>query len=327
MYISLDSRVTDSLSHSRRLVATLLAALLAVATLGIGPAAVWAQEGGSADEEEEIPEPEDLTLVTRDGVILGATYYGSLEGDEAVPVVCLHGLEGSRNEFSELALDLQEQGYAVLTVDLRGHGGSTEVQGSRVKLDPSRLTPQQIQLMVAQDLEAVNRFLWKKNNDKELNLNKLCLIGAETGAVVAANYAARDWSIRNYGALQQGRFVKGLVLLSPPLRTKGLDMIHPMQHPALTEQIAALLLFGELDRSARNDAEKIYRRMLDGKSQPKEPRERRVFASGIDTRLQGTKLLDSRLRTARYISVFIKLKLAEANGPQFQWKELKRPHQ
>jgi pimeloyl-ACP methyl ester carboxylesterase len=291
------------------------------------PLSAQTPDAGTEEEEEEIPEPEDVTIPTRDGVLLAATYYGSLEGKDAVPIVCLPGFEGTRNEYAELALDLQELGYAVLTVDLRGHGDSTKLQGGGPEFDTSRLRPEHFKLMVVQDLEAVNRFLWEKNNAEELNLNKLCLIGAELGATVAANYAAHDWSIPNYGALQQGQFVKGLVLLSAEMRSKGLQMTQPMQHPAMQNQVAVMLLFGKLDRGVVGDSEKIYRRLTHSQPQPKDPKERRVFAFGIDTRLQGTKLLDPRLKTQRYIVGFLKVKLAQATGPEFQWKELKRPHQ
>ncbi len=67
----------------------------------------------------------NITLNTHDGVTLGATYYGSLLGKEAVPVIMLHQYKGSRADFKDLALALQAKGCAVLVPDLRGHGQST----------------------------------------------------------------------------------------------------------------------------------------------------------------------------------------------------------
>ena len=46
--------------------------------------------------------------------------------------------------------------------------------------------------MVTQDLRAVKEFLWKKNNEKALNIDKLVVIGVEEGAALALSYAAYD---------------------------------------------------------------------------------------------------------------------------------------
>ena len=46
--------------------------------------------------------------------------------------------------------------------------------------------------MLQFDLIAVKKLLWKKNNKKELNLDKLTVIGVEDGAALALAYAAAD---------------------------------------------------------------------------------------------------------------------------------------
>lgn len=308
------------------LIALCLAWSLPVGLLG-GPSVVRAQDGDEDEEEEKIPEPESIVRQTKDGVRLAMTYYASTEGRDAVPVVCLHALEGSQNRYTELALGLQQIGYAVLTVDLRGHGDSTQVVGMRRELDASRLSPDQIKAMVGSDMVTVTDFLWEKNNEEELNMNRLCIIGAEAGAVVATNYAAFDWSIRDYGALQQGHFVKGLVLLSPPVRTKGLNIMQALQHPALLNAVAVMITFGKRDATAVRDAEQIYKRLTGSGKQPEDPRERRVFAFGLNTQLQGAKPLGQRVKLEQYIAGFLKLKLREATGPEYEWKELRKPHQ
>jgi|GEM_PF-4275914 len=49
---------------------------------------------GAKDEEEEekIPDPEEVVLTTKDGVDLNATFYGGNRGKKSVPIICLHGL-------------------------------------------------------------------------------------------------------------------------------------------------------------------------------------------------------------------------------------------
>jgi pimeloyl-ACP methyl ester carboxylesterase len=82
------------------------------------------------------PPPVDVTLTTKDGVQLQATYYPSSAGRQAVPIVMLHDFNETRAVFDPLARTLQNPptpaspaapqiaSRAVLAVDLRGHGGS-----------------------------------------------------------------------------------------------------------------------------------------------------------------------------------------------------------
>ena len=82
--------------------------------------------------------------------------------------------------------------------------------------------------MVTQDLRAVKDFLWKKNNEKALNLDKLVVIGVEMGAALALSYAAYDAcgyeeKQAKLGPLKLGRFVKAVVLISPATNVPGLN--------------------------------------------------------------------------------------------------------
>ena len=58
----------------------------------------------TASKGAKIPEPEDVTLRTRDGVDLKATYYAAATASggskkEVVPIIMVHGLDGQRGEF------------------------------------------------------------------------------------------------------------------------------------------------------------------------------------------------------------------------------------
>jgi predicted acyl esterase len=80
----------------------------------------------------------DHTLVMGDGVPLAATFYtpdGTPPQGGWPGVLLLHGLGGDRTQVNPLAEQfLAPYGYAVLTVDARGHGGS----GGRSTLSGSR---------------------------------------------------------------------------------------------------------------------------------------------------------------------------------------------
>lgn len=66
----------------------------------------------------------DLRLPGGDGVTLAATYRPGARND-APGVLLLHGNGASRAQFADEALSLAAMGYAVLTIDFRGHGEST----------------------------------------------------------------------------------------------------------------------------------------------------------------------------------------------------------
>ena len=113
---------------------------------------------------------------------------------------------------------MQEKlGCAVIVPDLRGHGESTKITvGKKVEglfSRASSCTPAQISKMLDADLRAVKNFLWKKNNEKALNIDKLAVIGVEEGAALALSYAADDANgyedgQARVGPLNLGKFVK-----------------------------------------------------------------------------------------------------------------------
>ena len=69
------------------------------------------------------PDANDLRLESLDGRSLAATYLPGARED-APGVLIVHGLHASRRGFRSNADWLASNGYAVLSIDLRGHGGS-----------------------------------------------------------------------------------------------------------------------------------------------------------------------------------------------------------
>ena len=66
---------------------------------------------------------EDLTLPSRDGLRLAATFWAGAQ-DDAPGLLILHGFAASRRIIQPNAEWFAASGYAVLTIDLRGHGES-----------------------------------------------------------------------------------------------------------------------------------------------------------------------------------------------------------
>jgi pimeloyl-ACP methyl ester carboxylesterase len=220
---------------------------------------------------------ETVKIPTRDGVELSVTYYPSANaadparGKKVTPVVLLHDEKDTQGMFSSLVARLQQSGrnrdqpsFAIVTVDLRGHGASTKrmgPEGHSRPLDAAKLTRNDVLAMSAQDMEAVRRYLVGKNDDGQLNLNKLCLVGVGLGATVAVNWAAQDWSAPPLLVGKQGQDVKALVLVSPQWKNRGVMLQQALQVADLKKGAAWMLIFGEQDPDQAADARRIMRQL------------------------------------------------------------------
>jgi alpha-beta hydrolase superfamily lysophospholipase len=223
-------------------------------------------------------------------VHLVASFYPSRGGKDAVPVILIHGFEGSRVDYHFLAESLQAAGFAVLVPDLRGHGGSKTVAGSDDKLEAKRLNQAQLRAIITQDMEACKRFLMEKHQAGELNIDKLCLVGAELGAIVAINWAALDWSWPVLATGKQGQDVKALVLLSPQIQFSGipLDCAEALKHPAVAREIAVYTIIGGQRGESRREAQKVQRLL----AQMRRGQDDTAFYREVETSLQGTRLFE-----------------------------------
>ncbi len=290
------------------------------------------------DKAEEIPKPEDLVLRTGDGVQLAVTYYPGAKGKETIPIVLLHGLNQSRTEYKDLAPALQALGYAVAAPDLRGHGESTRKRGANKgdKLDVAKMAPAQFGLMVREDMKAVKDFLWERNNAGQLNLDKLCIVGADMGASVALNFAAYDAAGYGsgavyYGPLKLGRFVKALVLISPNGSSPGLPLAQAARNPTVQRNIAMLILVGKEDAKEMAEAKRVHGLFKNSHLEPTgedKNDKKTLFFWPLPTSLQGTKLLDPKFNVQGLIADFIYRRLLKSEeSREWTWKERKFPHE
>lgn len=105
-----------------------LIAIAAPVLIGLG--AVWLM--GSAMVRPEISHPRpapsparDLMIDSPDGLLIAATYWPGRTAN-APGILLLHGNGASRGQMAANAAWLAGQGYAVLTIDFRGHGESSQ---------------------------------------------------------------------------------------------------------------------------------------------------------------------------------------------------------
>lgn len=301
-----------------------------------------------AAKKPKLPEAKDIPLVTSDKVRLTATYYPSRKGKDAVPVVLLHMHKGSRRDYAELAPFLQAQGHAVLVPDLRGHGDSAQTPGAS-----ANLSDVDFRRMVTGDMEAVKDFLRDENNAGRLNIEKLCLVGAEMGASVALTWTQFDWSRRPVGNYKLGQDVKALVLISPVWSTPGLplkpvltnsNVRFPLTDPLLIRavekgtitfknphqmdlrrEVSVLIVAGRGNSRAAGDARRLYRMLKPYHPDPpaKERAEKQdLYYGTLDTKLQGTKMLGVKgIGLEQDIKAFIEIRLVESGFP---WQARKK---
>lgn len=150
----------------RRLVALLLAAVFVL--LGVAAWVVGSMESAPSNQAvapANLPAA-DIRLTSTDGLALAGTYWASPE-QGAPGVVLLHGNGSSRQSMVKGAQWLNGQGYAVLTIDLRGHGQSAPARKSFGYLE-------------ARDAAAAVTWLRKEQGDA-----KIAVIGSSLGGAAA----------------------------------------------------------------------------------------------------------------------------------------------
>ena len=311
-----------------------------VVAIVLGASGVFAQDkkdDKKDDEKPKIPPPEELTLTTGDGVQLALTYYPSNKGKDAIPVILLHEWKSSRSDFAGLAPYLQKYGHAVIVPDLRGHGDSKSRIGGR-DLDAAKMSTLDFALIVPGDMEAIREFIRARNNAGELNINKLCVVGAEMGASVAVQFALHDWTYGPHGngyygpAFQMGRFVKGLVLISPKWSFRGMSLANFMKNRFVCSQISVMIIVGKEKSTALADAKRIYKMFQ--RYHPAPAKEdiadkKDLYYGALSTSLQGAKMLQAKeLGLHKHIAKFIGVRLMKSSrSKSFTWKERKRPHE
>ena len=298
---------------------------LAVSSLLI-PAGALAQ---AKAPKAKIPDPENVNFETKDGVNIRATFYAGLGKKESIPVIMIHGWEGQRGEYDALALSLQAAGHSCIVPDLRGHGQSTSqklADGSTRTLDASKFNRAEIEEMW-RDVEACKRFLMEKNNRGELNINALCVVGAEFGCILALNWSALDLTAPPLLAYKQGQDVKALVLLSPVSAFKGVTTRSAMG-VADIKRISMMIVVGDSDNKGSAEAKRLHTSLKTFhpkvSTDPEDIKKNQdLFLVEPKTTLQGTKLLAPTLPVIGNIGKFIELRLTNKLA-DYPWSDRKR---
>lgn len=264
----------------------------------------------------------DRMLRTGDGWQIATTYYPSLAGQQSPVVILLHGRQDDRLVWDQgFAEHLQNQGYAVIAVDLRKHGKSQSDDGQ----GNGKLNKADFAAMITEDLRAVKDFLMAEHQDHKLNIRKTAIIAAEMSVPVALAFTAADWLKPPFDdaavpedRTPRGQDIRALVMISPELSIPGLQTaryINEVRSPDWG--IASLTIYASGDKLDKGDARKLYNKLTVAK-------DTRSYIKTYPVSLRGTKLLDADTDMEAEIQAFLKDHL---RGIQEDWRDRKSPLQ
>lgn len=298
----------------------MLMAMCCLVLVGILPS-LPAQEEKSAEDLK----PRAETFTTKDGVAIAATYWPSGLKQDASVIVLLHGLKGNQLDWGGLPKKLHDEGFAVIAVDLRGHGQSkgasptgdaVETKPSKIKgkgakagVEAGSLKARDYVAMVQFDLEAVKAFIFSEHQQHKLNMNKMGIVGAGLGATVGLNYAAVDWLKKPHtdgpvgGQTPRGQDVRAVVLLTPDSEITGLQLMDAAKTLRVPDlQVAMLLAVGTKDKTDKGETKKLYEYV----ATPRDKNEGRMYFKEYNSPARGTGLLVKNPQAETNISVFLK---------------------
>jgi pimeloyl-ACP methyl ester carboxylesterase len=142
-------------------------------------------------------------FVTEDGVeIIGSLWMPERQSSPAI--LLLHMLGQKRQDWDVFAEELVANGYAVVSIDLRGHGQSTKQNDETINY--AKFNSDDYQNMVL-DVEAVMKYF---RNDVRIDSTRIGIVGASIGANVALQAAAADTGISAVVLLSPGRNYRGV---------------------------------------------------------------------------------------------------------------------
>ena len=196
----------------------------------------------------DLLEPNPLTKKFYQPKLTSTYFYGNAD-KETVPVLMLHGKDGSRDDLRPLADALAKQGYGVLLPDLRGHGKSNQrfevtypqfdlmvstqtkdngprgrtttkkemvpvikTQGSikLISYNENDVVPQDFLMIMKNDMPLYRDSLLDLHEAGYVNMNQSVIIGVGRSAALAAGQAVNDWKTKD-----DDKFTKTLVLIAP----------------------------------------------------------------------------------------------------------------
>jgi pimeloyl-ACP methyl ester carboxylesterase len=249
-------------------------------------------------------------------------------GKRTPPVIVVHDVGGSETDVEEFAGYLQRTfGYAVITPDLRGHGGSKKSGG--IEIDGERLSAAEFAALTL-DIEACKKYLIDRNDAGDLNIDMLSAVAVGKSCIPAVNWALADWNFPVLSGRRQGQDIKAISLVSPVQAFKGSRMTAALKAPLFSGKdfdnfLQVLVAAGSNDGEMLKEAETIIHIVERDRPQGKSADGKDEGPDGVfpitDYRQNGADLLRSdagdlplMIGQLIYFEVYSK-------GDQFPWME------
>jgi len=183
-----------------------------------------------------------VEFTTNDGFVIAADFVEPMANKETkAPIaVLLHMYKSDRSTYTPLIGPLNKAGFAILAIDMRGHGHSVGPPEKQLAQRVERRDHKLFREMY-KDVEA--GYLWLRQQGR-VDLSRLVIVGASVGCSVAMDYASRDPS------------VDAIVCMTAGTAYLGIDSL---THVAKLGQRPLLLLASEEERSASDQLAKLAR--------------------------------------------------------------------
>lgn len=151
----------------------------------------------STQTTSQIPAPQTIKFTSAENVEIVGTFYESPKANSPA-VLLLHQWGSSRKPYENFAKRLQAKGFGVLAIDGRGFGESVKTtDGKAVGTDRGDET---VKGMKA-DVDNAFQFLTKQKN---VDAQRICIVGASYGSSLAMIYAAEIKQIKAVALLSPG---------------------------------------------------------------------------------------------------------------------------
>ena len=159
-------------------------------------------------------EPHRVEYTTSDGVvIIGNSWMPKDANTPAAAVILLHRYRSDRSAWRPLISLLEDAGFAIMAIDLRGHGESIKPEDRKLE---KRVRDRDPVLFRAMHRDVFGAYRWLQQRP-EVDLSRLAIVGASVGCSVALDYAVRDKSVDT------------IVLMTPGEKYLGVDSIEDIK--------------------------------------------------------------------------------------------------
>lgn len=147
---------------------------------------------------------EEITFMTADGVKIAGNYFRP-EKEHSPVFLLLHMMPSTKESWNSFASLLNKNGFAVLAIDLRGHGKSIEKNGTRLDYKEFEDSDHRESM---KDIAAAKEFLAKQKN---IDIKRMAMAGASIGANLSLWQASMDKDIKLLILLSAGLNYRGII--------------------------------------------------------------------------------------------------------------------